>query len=287
MLSKVFSSIINQDNLTTLSCDATVQEATQAMKDHGATLICEREGVEGIFTEQDLLYKVLARGKDPLETAVSEVMSPSPQHIDVNDDLICALQMMNGSGLHHLPVLDGTSVLGIISIKDIYHSALIQLKEDLENLFASDAFLQKVVPRLIKNQNPIILNPSESIQSVVTKMAKHEQGTTIIENDNQLMGIFTEHDLAYKVVAKKMSLTTTSVGEVMTVGPDTIGLEATMIDIVKTMHAGNYRHLPAHDGYKVHGIVSIEDLYKILGVEMEKDFARALSDRNNRWAFGV
>jgi len=81
----------------------------------------------------------------------------------------------------------------------------------------------------------------------------------VTENDGRLAGLFTGRDAVGRVMAEALDPATTTLGEVMTVQPDTLTPDKHAIDALRMMADGGYRHLPVMDGAKIVGIVSHGD----------------------------
>lgn len=87
----------------------------------GCILVCEDERLVGIFTERDLLRRVLAGGK-PLTTAVSDCMTPNPVTVRAKEPVGAAIRRMEEGGYRHLPVIDEAGrPSGVLSVKRIVH----------------------------------------------------------------------------------------------------------------------------------------------------------------------
>jgi CBS domain-containing protein len=86
-----------------------------AAKNVGAILVVDDGRLVGIFTERDLLVRVVARGLDAHVTQLGEVMTRSPQTIDPDKPFGYALLVMHEKGFRHLPVVDGGKPIGIVS----------------------------------------------------------------------------------------------------------------------------------------------------------------------------
>ncbi len=113
--------LIDGQNIITLPPDTAVRAATKVMAKHkiGAVPVTERGRLIGIFTERDLISRVIAREADPDATRLGDVMTPQPQTIDVEENAGKALQMMRDGGFRHLPVTRKGQLIGIVSIRDI------------------------------------------------------------------------------------------------------------------------------------------------------------------------
>jgi CBS domain-containing protein len=86
-----------------------------------------------------------------------------------------------------------------------------------------------------------------------------------------LTGIFTERDLAFKIVAAGRDPDKVRLAEVMTKNPDTLRPDDTAHDALQRMSKGGYRHLPVVDGGKVVGMVSTRDIYGAVLRELEDE----------------
>lgn len=99
-----------------------VADAIKLMRDKkvGCVLVCEQRTIVGIFTERDLLRRVLAQGKS-LETPMAECMTPDPVTVNPKDSIGCAIKRMQKGGYRHLPVVIDDKPVGILSVKRIVH----------------------------------------------------------------------------------------------------------------------------------------------------------------------
>ena len=86
-----------------------------AAKDVGAILIVESDRLIGIFTERDVLVRVVARGLDPQATRLADVMTRKPQTVGPDKPFGYALLVMHEKGFRHLPVVEDGKLIGIVS----------------------------------------------------------------------------------------------------------------------------------------------------------------------------
>jgi CBS domain-containing protein len=103
--------------------DQTVAEAVALMKQHrvGCVLVCSGDELVGIFTERDLLRRVLAPGM-PLTVTLSACMTSDPVAVSPKDSVTGAIRHMEEGGYRHLPVVDEAGrPLGVLSVKRIVH----------------------------------------------------------------------------------------------------------------------------------------------------------------------
>jgi CBS domain-containing protein len=91
-----------------------------ANRDVGAMPICgDDDRLKGMLTDRDIVVKVLAQGKDPSSTKVSELAEGKPVTIGADDSIEEALRTMSEHKVRRLPVIDGHELVGIISQADI------------------------------------------------------------------------------------------------------------------------------------------------------------------------
>jgi CBS domain-containing protein len=101
----------------------TVAEAAALMRQEavGCLLVCLSQRVVGIFTERDLLRRVLA-ARVPLSRPVAEFMTPNPVCVHPKDPIGVAVRRMEEGGYRHLPVVDEAGrPVGVLSVKRIVH----------------------------------------------------------------------------------------------------------------------------------------------------------------------
>jgi len=98
-----------------------VVEAAQTMvhRRHGSAVVLEGGWLTGIFTERDVL-RAAASGKDLSATPVSEWMTRDPQTATADMDSEEAAQIMVSNGFRHLPVVNGRTVCGVVSLRDLF-----------------------------------------------------------------------------------------------------------------------------------------------------------------------
>jgi len=105
----------------TLQKDESISQAVETMKrsGHGSLLVLDGEDIAGIFTERDLLYKVIDRIDSPETTQVSTVMTETPEVVASWKTLGQALHTMSEGEFRHLPVKRAQGRLSLISIKGL------------------------------------------------------------------------------------------------------------------------------------------------------------------------
>ena len=110
------------DELIAVDAGASVMDAVDALAEHriGAVLIRNEDGlVDGIFTERDLLLRVVHARLDPATTPVSLVMTRDVRFVSPGTTIEAAMALMQLNRFRHLLVMDGPRVLGLVSMGDM------------------------------------------------------------------------------------------------------------------------------------------------------------------------
>lgn len=115
-----------------------VLDAARLMRDKhiGSVIVVRDATVVGIFTERDTLYRVIAEGKDPAATRVSEVMTAPVTTISPDASLLDCAQLMTSRRMRHIPVIESGKLAGIVTAGDIMAYRISHLEE-------SNIFLQE------------------------------------------------------------------------------------------------------------------------------------------------
>jgi CBS domain-containing protein len=119
--------------IVTAHPDETVREAAVRMAQNcrAGVLIVEDDRVLGIFTERDILVRVVGAGRDPATTRLREVMTTDLETIGADEPIAEAVRRMDEGSIRHLPVVEGSQVLGVLSSRDIPILALGRMAEEL------------------------------------------------------------------------------------------------------------------------------------------------------------
>jgi CBS domain-containing protein len=101
--------------------EQTVLEVARLMVSHniGAVPVLQRGMLVGIFSERDLMNRVVVTGKDPARTNVRQVMTEDPMTVEPGDSLETCMTLMRRHGFRHLPVCKGRELRGVVSLRDI------------------------------------------------------------------------------------------------------------------------------------------------------------------------
>jgi CBS domain-containing protein len=129
---KIIPDVVQSQELLTLSESQTVREAARCMCDRrvGSVLVTREGRLVGIFTERDMVSRVVAPGRDPDKTPLAEVMTQDPDTVVPRTTAIEALRRMQDGGFRHLPVVDQGRLVGIVSRRDFYGEEKARLDDE-------------------------------------------------------------------------------------------------------------------------------------------------------------
>jgi CBS domain-containing protein len=117
---------------------ATVQEAAafMAARNIGAVCVLDEEGkLIGVFSERDVLNRVVVPERDPHNVCVGEVTSELRAVIQCDETPHQALERMERIGTRHLPVVDGERWVGMLSIRDLLRAEVGEQTDELKLLY--------------------------------------------------------------------------------------------------------------------------------------------------------
>jgi CBS domain-containing protein len=98
----------------------------------GALLVIEDGRLAGIFTERDALFRVIAENRDPAKTRLKEVMTTNPRTISADRPFGHALHMMHEGGFRHVPVVEESRAVGMVSARDALGPELEEFAAQLD-----------------------------------------------------------------------------------------------------------------------------------------------------------
>jgi len=230
----------------TISQESKVDGAIKAMDEHniGSLVVLDTLGPCGMFTERDLLSRVLAKGRDPMTTVISEVASPKFPSIASTLTLEeTASAMVEKKS--RLMVFEGADLVGMVTPTD-----LVRVLKGV----GTDFSILKVISTQL-----VTVAPESRTDVVVKLMDERKIGSVLVSEYGKWTGIFTERDLLKRVLAPRRGLDTpvseVATRPVITAEPGVFGREVAGI-----MAIHGFKRLPlALEGEGV-GIVTARDV---------------------------
>ena len=122
--------------LYSIQPEATVRDAVRMMNDVGvgALVVLDGERIAGIFTERDVLRRVVDGGRHPGVTRVSAVMTIDVETIEPDMTVEDAMELMTARRFRHLPVVDRGTVVGMLSIGDVMRWVSMNQQEHIQRM---------------------------------------------------------------------------------------------------------------------------------------------------------
>lgn len=111
-----------------------VREACRRMAANccGHVLVCDGDRLVGIFTERDLLTRVVAAGHDPARFPVEKAMTPNPVTIGADAPIREAIRVMDEGSFRCLPVVEGGRLVGVLTARDLPYEEVGRMARELE-----------------------------------------------------------------------------------------------------------------------------------------------------------
>jgi len=134
MFRRIVPDLVRDQMLTELHPATMVSDAARVMAERniGAVMVSQDNRLVGIFTERDMVIRVVAQGLDASATRLADVMTANPDTVSPDEAPHRALEMMRNRGYRHLPVVDGSRIVGMCSIRDLYAAIAEDLEADLK-----------------------------------------------------------------------------------------------------------------------------------------------------------
>lgn len=122
----------------TVPIDARVREAVATMVDNriGCVLVMDGDRLQGLFTERDLMIRVVHKGLDPDATPVREVMTTEIATVSPDLRVDEAMSLCTERRLRHLPVYEQERMIGIVSMGDLTKAAVRDQEHIIEDLIS-------------------------------------------------------------------------------------------------------------------------------------------------------
>jgi len=116
--------------------NAMVFDAIQLMdeKNVGALPVVDNKTLVGVVSERDYTRKIIVKGRSSKDTPVSDIMTKELLTVNPGDSVADCMRIMTEKRVRHLPVLEGTKLVGILSIGDVVNWLMSALKETIDNL---------------------------------------------------------------------------------------------------------------------------------------------------------
>ncbi|MCX8057527.1 MAG: CBS domain-containing protein [Ignavibacteria bacterium] len=134
---KTLKEILSNRPLLSIQKNFTVREASEYMTKNkiGLVPILDGDKLVGVFSERDLMQRVVAVGKDPDKTKVEEVMTVNLVVSEEDETYLECLAKMKAANIRHILVKSGDKLIGVVSMRDLLQADLNLKDETIEVLY--------------------------------------------------------------------------------------------------------------------------------------------------------
>lgn len=253
MLSNKVSEIMTS-NLTHAAVTASILEVMEKMvaEDVGRIMITDDDVPVGIFTEKDVLRRVINANIDIRKTDIKTVMTSPVRAVREETHIIDAFSRMYRGKYRHLLVRGRRGkIIGIVSMRRILNLA-VELGQGMsETRTLGDIALSSIAS----------VEDSASVQETIALMIKQSSGAVIVTAQGKPVGIFTERDVLKRVAAKDMNLTKIPIEQVMTAPLISMPRSALVGDVLAEMYRRDIRNMPmSGDQGELLGLVAMPEI---------------------------
>ncbi len=241
-------------NLTTASVVSSIQEVLEMMvaADVGRIIVTNKEVPVGIFTEKDVLKRVVNNNSDPRKSLIKEVMTSPIRAVREETHIIEAFGKMYRGKYRHLLVRGKRGkIVGIVSMRRILGLA-VELGQGMSET--------KTLGSLVSG-GALSVDESSSVYETIDLMIQRGVASIVVSAAGKPRGIFTERDVLKRVAAKGIDTKKTQVKQVMTSPLVTMAGTALIGEALTEMYRRDIRNLPVIDPEgELIGIVSMPDI---------------------------
>jgi CBS domain-containing protein len=276
MLSNKVKEIMTRDVITVEVTEGIldVMEMMVAKK-VGRVIITEKQLPVGIFTEQDVLKRVVNKKLDDKKTSIKKVMT-TPIHAVREDASIVEVlgKMYKGKFRHMLVHGEKNAMVGLVSMRRI-----LKLVVELEGDHAKSGTIGSIMSSFVT------VDASQSIYDAIGVMIKKNTGCVVVVSGGGPIGIFTERDVLTRVAVKNIDSSKSLVKEIMTADPISMAHSAPIADVLAEMDKRGFRNMPIrNDSGELVGIVSMADILKYAkALDVDESVRKAWKEIEEHW----
>jgi len=217
----------------TSSVDETILAVTKKLasnRSDSAILVDSNGQLTGIITDTDITRRVVAKGLDTAHTCISVVMTPNPKFVNHNDSAMDAMMLMIEHRFRHLPVVNGTDVVGTLDIARCLNDAISKLERSVStksnaaeqlmkkaiestggaNAASLEALLYPLLNKALGADSAVpslrsitrgaycaIVRPETSVLDVASAMTESRKAALVVDEDGSVVGIVDVMDVIH------------------------------------------------------------------------------------------
>lgn len=266
-MSRKILEIISNRNPVTVSPGSTIRMAVEKMATAGVgtVLITKGSRLKGLFSERDLVRRVIAKGIDINTTPIDDVMTTNLATVGKNNDTKSCLELMLKMRCRSLPVVSfWKGTLGVVTLIDVLmdltkQSPTIQgnLNDRSEGAPLDRFSKSNLLKDLAATQTIRTLTSQTDVLTAIKLMAAANIGSVLIVDNGKLVGVFSERDIILRVYGQHLSPEKVKLGEVMTHQIGVVDIRTPIPEVLILMKKLECRTLPIEDESKIIGVVSV------------------------------
>jgi len=223
-------------------------------KNVGRVVTMENRVPLGIFTEQDVLRRVMNKKLDIKKVTIKGVMTSPIRSVREEAHIVDVLGKMYRGKFRHMVVCgEKRAMVGLVSMRRILKLA-VELGHDSTGTRTIGSMMSTKL---------VTVDVSQSIYDTIKTMIKKDIHCVVVLSRGELKGIFTERDVLRRVAAKNIDARKTPIKKVMTTDPITMAHSALIEEVLAQMYNNDFRNVPIMgDQGELAGIVSMGDVLK-------------------------
>jgi CBS domain-containing protein len=252
-----------------------VSETVQAMRDQDFSTACVVDSgkLVGIFTQRDVLMRVLGRSR-VCDLPVAEEMTTSPRTIRSDQSVADGLAIMREWWVRSIPVVeDDDRLVGNLSWYTVMRTIadLLRASNEKDTEPGVEHGLAFVDFTGLNISTPVMVGVDESANVAVHHMKARAIGSVlVVDHREQLAGILTEFDALTKLACTGADLATVRVGDVMTADVVTLSARAPIVDAISQMAELGFSHAPLiGESSRPVGVASFRDVAEYFEASLE------------------
>jgi CBS domain-containing protein len=253
MLSNKVSEIMTT-NLTMAPASASIFQVMEIMvaEDVGRIIVTDDSVPIGIFTEKDVLKRVVNAGIDARKTDIKRVMTTPVRAVREETHIIDAFGKMYRGKFRHLLVRGRRGkIIGIVSMRRILNIA-VELGQGLSETRTLGDIAAAAIETVVQ---------TTTVHQAIELMDKKNVTAVVVTAAGKPAGIFTERDVLRRVAAKEIAVERTTVQQVMTAPIITMPQTALVGDVLAEMYRRDIRNMPVrNDSGDLVGLVSMPEI---------------------------
>lgn len=253
MLSNKVSEIMTT-NLPAQDVSTSISDVIQLMasQDVGRVMITDQGVPVGIFTEKDVLRRVVNNKINVKKISIKEVMTSPVRAVRGETHIVEAFGKMYKGKYRHLLVRDTQGkILGIVSMRRI-----LKLVVELGQGTSETKTMASITTAAAAT-----VDQAMSVYDAIEFMNKKNAAAVVVTTQGKPAGIFTERDVLKRVATKELRTKDTAVKEVMTAPLVTLPHTASVADVLAEMYRCDIRNLPiTGEGGEITGILAMPDI---------------------------